>query len=109
MYEIQYSKDIGKFEHQNNINVNIYGYENKKSFHYALLLRPLQDIPWIYYISLLVKNLITYWLKTWPDWCWDNMIMTATKDISANIVWIVAPVKWYWKNKWKNASLTGRK
>ena len=32
---IQYSvniKDINKFEHQNNISVNVYGYENKKIF-----------------------------------------------------------------------------
>ena len=45
MSEIQYSKDIGKLEHQNNISVNVYGYVDKKSFHYALSLRPLQDIP----------------------------------------------------------------
>ena len=37
---IQYSvdiKDIGKFEPQNNISVNVYGYEDKKkSSHYVL-------------------------------------------------------------------------
>ena len=27
-----YIKDIGKFEHQNNISVNVYGYEDKKIF-----------------------------------------------------------------------------
>ena len=32
---IKYSidiKDIGKFEHQNNISLNVYGYEEKKIF-----------------------------------------------------------------------------
>ena len=37
-------KDIGKFEHQNNISVNLYGYEDKKSSHYVLPPWPLQDI-----------------------------------------------------------------
>ena len=35
MSGIQYPvdiKDIGKFEHQNNISVNVYGYEDKKIF-----------------------------------------------------------------------------
>ena len=35
MSRIQYPadiKDIGKFEHQNNISVNVYGYEDKKIF-----------------------------------------------------------------------------
>ena len=34
MSGIQYPvdiKDIGKFEHQNNISVNVYGYEDKKN------------------------------------------------------------------------------
>ena len=34
MLGIQYHvdiKDISKFEHQNNISVNVYGYEDKKS------------------------------------------------------------------------------
>ena len=35
--------------------------------HYVLPPWPLQEITWIYYISLLVKNLITYWWKTWAD------------------------------------------
>ena len=29
-------KDIGKFEYQNNISVNVYGYKNKKSSRYVL-------------------------------------------------------------------------
>ena len=32
MSGIQYPVDIGKFEHQNNISVNVYGYEDKKIF-----------------------------------------------------------------------------
>ena len=35
MSEIQYPidiKDIGKFKHQNNISVEVYGYEDKKIF-----------------------------------------------------------------------------
>ena len=32
MSRIQYPVDIGKFEHQNNISVNVYGYEDKKIF-----------------------------------------------------------------------------
>ena len=40
-------KDIGKFEHQNNISVNVYGWEEKKYFHYVLPPWPLQDITWI--------------------------------------------------------------
>ena len=35
-------KDIGQFEHQNNISVNVYEYQDKKkSFHYVLPLWPL--------------------------------------------------------------------
>ena len=37
-------KDIGKFEYQNNISVNVCGYENKKSSLYVLQPWPLQDI-----------------------------------------------------------------
>ena len=38
-------KDIGQFEHQNNISVNVYGYQDKKkSFRYVLPLWPLQDV-----------------------------------------------------------------
>ena len=31
-------KDIGEFECQNNISINKYGYEDKKSSHYILSL-----------------------------------------------------------------------
>ena len=102
-------KDIGKFEHQNNISVNVYGWEEKIYFRYVLPPWPLQDITWIYYISQLVKNLIAYWWNTWADWYWDNIIMTTTKDISANIVCMAVPVKRYWKTIRKDGSYTGQK
>ena len=50
-------KDISKFEHQNNISVNVYVYEDKKSSRNVLPPWLLQDITWIFSISLLVKNL----------------------------------------------------
>ena len=90
-------KEIGKFGHQNNISVNVYGYEDKKSFHYVLPPWPLQEITWIDYISLMVKNLIRYWWKSWADWYLDNIIMTTANDISSNIVCMAATVKRYWK------------
>ena len=38
-------KDIGKFEPQNNISVNVFGFEDKKSFsRYVLPPWPLQKI-----------------------------------------------------------------
>ena len=39
MSGIQYPvdiKDIGQLEHQNNINVNVHGFQDKKSSHYVL-------------------------------------------------------------------------
>ena len=60
MYGIQYPVDIkyiGKFEHQNNISVNVYGYKDKKVF---LLGVTTMTVAKDYYISLLVKNLIRY-------------------------------------------------
>ena len=113
MSGIQYPvdiKDIGKFENQNNITVNVYGCEDKKIFPLRITtLTPLQEITWIYYISLLVKHLIMYWWKTWAGWYRDNIIMTKAKNISVNIVCTAAPVKRHWKTIWKDASYTGRK
>ena len=40
MSGIQYPveiKDIGKFEHQNNVSVNVYGYEDKKIFPLCII------------------------------------------------------------------------
>ena len=40
MSGIQYPvviKDIGKFEHQNNITVNVYGYEDKEIFQWRII------------------------------------------------------------------------
>ena len=103
-------KHIGKFEHQNNISVNVYGYENKKkSSRYVLLSWPLQEITWIYYISLLAKHLITYCWKTLADWYQVNIIITTTKNISGNIVYMAAPVKSYSKTIWEDVSYTGHK
>ena len=45
----------------------------KKSSHYILPPWPLQEITWIYYISLLAKHFITYWCKTWADWYQVNI------------------------------------
>ena len=112
MSGIQYPVDIkgiSRFEHQNNISVNVYGYKDKKIFLYVLPPRPLQGITWIYYISLLLKNFITYWWITWADWYQANIIITKVKHISVNIVCTAAPVKRYWKTIWKDASNTGRK
>ena len=39
MAGIQYPvdiKDIGQLEHQNNLNVNVHGFQDKKSSHYVL-------------------------------------------------------------------------
>ena len=115
MSGIQYPvdlKDICKFEYQNNISVNVYGYEDKtvrslrittvtSATHHVYLLKNKES----HYV--LVKNLITYWWKTWADWYWDNIIMTRAKYVSANIVCIAASVKRYWKNIWKDPSYTG--
>ena len=76
----------------------------KKSSRYVLPTWPLQDITWIYYISLLRKNPITNWWKTWADYHGDTLIMATTKNNSANIVYMAAPVKRYWKTIWKDAS-----
>ena len=103
-------KNIEKFQHQNNISVNVYGCEDKKNYCYLLPPWALQDIAWIYYISLLVKHLITYCWKTWADWYQDKIIITTTKNISGNIVYVTKPVKRYWRKKiWKDASYTGHK
>ena len=49
------------------------GMKIKKSSHYILPPWPLQEITWIYYISLLAKHLISYWCKTWADWYQVNI------------------------------------
>ena len=105
-----YIKGIIKFQHQSNINVNVYAWEWKKNVlvtHYQH--GHFQDITWIYYISLLTKHFITYWWKTWPYLYQDNVIITTTKNIFANIVYMAAPVKRYWKTIWKDASYSGHK
>ena len=84
-------KVIDKFEHQNNISVNFYGCKDKKSSCYVLWPCTLQDIEWIYYISLLVKHLITYCWKTWAGWHQDKVLITTTKNISDNIVYMTKP------------------
>ena len=54
-------KDIGKFEHQNNISVNVYGCEDKK----VLPLRISTMAVARHHVNLLYitagKHLITYW------------------------------------------------
>ena len=71
----------------------------KKSSRYVLLPGALQDMAWIYYISLLMKHLITFCWKTWGDWYQDKKMITTTKNISGNIVYMIKPVKKYWKKK----------
>ena len=82
------------------------GTKIKISSRYVLPSWPLQDITWIYYISLLVKHPITYCWKTWADWYQGNLIITTTKNISANIVYMTKPMKRYWKINWKDTSYT---
>ena len=56
-------------------------------------------------MSLLVKHLITYCWKTWADWYQDKIIITATKNISENIVYMIKPVKRYWKEHLERCKL----
>ena len=60
----------------------------KKSSHYVLPPSTLQDIAWIYHMSLLVRYLKTYCWKTWAHWYQDKIIITTTKTISDNIVYM---------------------
>ena len=82
------------------------GTKIKKSSRHVLPPWLLQDIIWIYYISLLAKHLIMYWWKTWADWYWGNIIMTTTKDISVNIVCMAVSVKRYQKTILEDLSYT---
>ena len=100
-------KDIDKSENQNNINVNVYGCEDKKIFLLHILPWALQIIAWIYYISLLVKHLITFCWKTWADWYQDKIIISTTKNIFDNIVYMTKPVKRYWKKHLERCKLHG--
>ena len=105
MSGIQYPVDIkgiGRFGYKNNISVKTSMGTKIKNLPAA------QDITWIYYTSLL-KNLITYWRKTWADWYQVNIIITNKKHISANIICMVVPVKKYLKAIWKDASYTVHK
>ena len=68
----------------------------KKFSRYVLPTLPLQDITWIYYISLLRKHLIAYCRETWGDSYEDKIIKTTTKNSSNNIVYMVVSVKRYW-------------
>ena len=79
----------------------------KKSSRYVLPPWALQDIAWIYYISLLVKHLITYCWKTWADSYQDKIIITTTKNISDNIVYMTKPAKRYWKKHLERCKLHG--
>ena len=112
MSGIQYPveiKDIGKLEHQNNISVNVYGHEDKKISPLQITTMTIAKITWTYHISLLSKHLITYLCKTWADWYQVNIIITTTKNISANIVCTAVTVKRYWRTIWKDAKYTGCK
>ena len=77
----------------------------KKISRYLLPPWTLQDIAWIYYVSLLVKHLITYCWKTWADWYQDKIIITTTKNISDKIVYMTKPVKRYWKKHLERCKL----
>ena len=74
--------------------------------HYVLPPWVLQDIAWIYYISLLTKHLITYCSKSFADWYQDKIIITTTK------IFLIILFTWLnqWrgieKNIWKDASYT---
>ena len=83
------------------------GKKTKKSSPYVLQPWLLQDITWIYYISLLVKHIITYCWKTEAYWYQVNIIITKAKQIYVTIVCTAAPVKRYRKTIWKDASNTG--
>ena len=85
------------------------GTKIKISPHYVLPPWLLQYIAWIYYISLLVKHHITHCWKTWADWYWGNLIITTTKNISANIVYMTKPVKRFWTTISKGESYTEHK
>ena len=105
----EYERELNMSEHQNKISVNVYECEDTKPSRYVLPPWSLHNITWIYYMSLLMKNLITYWRKTWADWYRDYIITAKVTNISVNIAWMAAPVKRYWKTIWKDASYTGHR
>ena len=53
-----------------------------------------------------MKQLITYSWKTWADWYQNKIIITTTKNISDNIVYITKPVKRYRKNTFGKMQVT---
>ena len=101
-------KVIWKFEHQNNISVNVYGYKDKKLF----LLRTTTVTTARHHVNLLyitsgktshyvlVKDLSRHQV---------NITITTTKSISVNILCMDVSVKRYWKTIWEDVSYTGHK
>ena len=53
-----------------------------------------------------MKQLITYSWKTWADWYQNKIIITTTKNISDNIVYMTKPVKRYRKNTFGKMQVT---
>ena len=110
MSGIQYPVDIkhiGKFEHQNNISVKLYEYEDKKIFPLRITTAAIAK----HHMNLLY--ITTGYIKPHYVLVKDlsrehqvNIIITKAKHISVDNAFMAAPVKGYWKTIWKDASYT---
>ena len=69
----------------------------------------MQDIAWIYYISLLAKHFITYCWKTCADWYQGKIIITTTKIFLTIFFTWLNQLRAIEKNSWKDVSYTGTK
>ena len=77
--------------------------------HYILPICALQDIAWIYYMSLLAKHLITYCWKTSADLYQDTIIIIATKIFLTILFKRLNQWRSIEKSIWKDASYMGHK
>ena len=100
-------KDIDKFEHQNNISVNVYGCEDKKILRSCITPMGVAR----YRVNLLYitagKTSHYVFLKDLSRLISKQNNNHNDKNISSNIVYMTKPVKRYWKKHWERCKLHG--
>ena len=81
-------KDIAKYEHQNSIGVNVYGCEDKKKTELGVTRHRLN------LLHITVGETSHYvLLKDLSRLISRQIVITMTKDISDNIVYVTKPAK----------------
>ena len=90
-------RSIGKFQHQNNISVHVYGCEDQKIFLLGITTMRIarHRVNLLYITAGETSHYVL--LKDLSRLIQRQNNNTTTKDISGNIVYMTKSVKGYWK------------